>query len=240
MIEAIFGPLVEPECRRMAEHRWPFWARSLGALPIAGTLVVAAWIFWVGRLFDPDYFSGGVLCGALVAAEGMAVVAAFLLAPATLAGPLGGENRQGVLDVLLIARVSAAEILVARLLSRLLQAYMILLAAVPWIIWLGALCGLSVVQLLLVVLLPFAVAFGGAGLAVGVSAISRRARDALVAVYIVQISLVFVPLFAAAFCTFPGLDRLLPLNPFPTTYLLVRYGAWEPICLSIAWWTALM
>ena len=116
---------------------------------------------------------------------------------------------------------------------------MIILASLPGIVWLGGLCRLSTVQLAPIVLLPFAVAFGGAGLAVGVSAVSRRARDALVGVYLLQISLVVVPLIVAVFYTFPRLDWLLPLNPFPTTHVLVQYGNSWPIWISILWWTCL-
>ena len=223
----------------MAQRRWTFLARVLAAVPVAGTVLIAAWIFWLYRLFEADHLPVGVLIGALVAAEVMAVAAAFLLAPATLASPLGGENQQGALDVLLIARVSAGEILVARLLSRLAQAYMILLASLPGIVWLGALCRLSILQLAPIILLPFAVAFGGAGLAVGVSTISRRARDALVGVYLLQISLVVAPILMAVFFEFPGLDWLLPLNPFPTTHVLLQSGDSWPIWLSVLWWTGL-
>ncbi len=239
MIEALLGPLVEPECRRMAQRRWTFWARVLAALPVAGTVLIAAWIFWLYRLFEAQSLPVGVLIGALITAEGMAVAAAFLLAPATLASPLGGENQQGALDVLLIARVSAGEILVARLLSRLAQAYMILLATLPGIVWLGGLCSLSILQLAAVVLLPFAVAFGGAGLAVGVSAVSRRARDALVGVYLLQISLLAAPILIGVFFTLPELNWLLPLNPFPTTYVLLQSGDSTSIWLSIFCWTGL-
>lgn len=223
----------------MAQRRWTFWARVVAALPVAGTVLFAAWIFWLYGIFEVERVPVGVLIGSLVAAEGMAVAAAFLLAPATLASPLGGENQHGALDVLLIARVSAAEILVARLLSRLSQAYMILLASLPGIVWLGALCRQSIWQLTPIVLLPFAVALGAAGLAVGISAISRRARDALVGVYLLQISLVAAPILMSAFGAFPGLDWLLPLNPFPTTHILVQYGNATPIWLSILWWTGL-
>ncbi|MBN2292007.1 MAG: hypothetical protein JXM70_06245, partial [Pirellulales bacterium] len=94
MIEAVFGPLVEPECRRMAQRRWTFWARVAGAVPVAGTVLIAAWIFWLYGIFDAKSVPVGVLLGTLVTAEGMVVAAAFLLAPATLAGPLGGENQQ--------------------------------------------------------------------------------------------------------------------------------------------------
>lgn len=228
-----------PECRRMAERRWPFWARAVGVLPVVGTVLIAAWIAWLCRIFDPCYLPSEIFVVSLVIAEGMAVLAAFLLAPATLAAPLGGENQQGALDVLLISRVSAWEILLARLCSRLLQACMILLAAVPWIVWLGFFAGLSIAQLAPVVLLPFAVAFGGAGMAVGVSTISRRARTALVAVYILQTVLVFGPFFAAACYSSPWLDWLLPLNPFPATNMLARCGTAGPIALSIGWWMLL-
>ncbi len=223
----------------MAQRRWTFLARALATLPVAGTVLIVGWIFWLYGVFEAESVPVGVLIGSLVTAEGMAVVAAFLLAPATLASPLGGENQQGALDVLLIARVSAAEILVARLASRLSQAFMILLASLPGIIWLGSLCRLSILQLTPVVLLPFAVAFGGAGLAVGVSSISRRARDALVGVYVLQISLVIAPIIVAAFFPFHALGWLLPLNPFPTTHILVYYGNSSPIWISILWWTCL-
>ena len=85
----------------MAQRRWTFLVRVLARLARGRhgadrRLDLLA----LSYIRSPESLPVGALIGAFVTAEGMSVLAAFLLAPATLASPLGGENQQGALDVL--------------------------------------------------------------------------------------------------------------------------------------------
>ena len=115
-------------------------------------------------------------------------------APAVLAGSLAGERERGILQLLLTTTVSPREIVEGRLLGKLSQVGMIILAGLPILAFLAPLDGLGIAHLLAMSLLLVAVGFGAGGLAVGASVVSRRGRDAQLTVYILMIVLMMSPL----------------------------------------------
>ena len=108
----------------------------------------------------------------------------------------GGEGAGGAGALLLTTRVSAREIVAGRLAGKLSQVGMILLAGVPAVVGLAALwraarrVGSGSNLLLAGGRRPF----GAGGLAVLASTVSRRGRDALLAVYLVELFLMLTPL----------------------------------------------
>jgi ABC-type Na+ efflux pump permease subunit len=141
--------------------------------------------------------------------------------PAVLAGSLAGERERGVLQLLLTTAVTPREIVMGRLLGKLSQVAMIVLAGLPIVAVLFALTGLSPAQLATFFLLLASVGLGAGGLAVGASVVSRRGRDALLSVYILMVMLLISPLLS-----WVGLPRTIVvwlewLNPFASMARLV-------------------
>ena len=115
-------------------------------------------------------------------------------APAVLAGSLAGERERGILQLLLTTAVTPREIVEGRLLGKLSQVGMVILAGVPVLAFLAPLDGLTLRHVLAMLLLLIAVGFGSGGLAVGASVVSRRGRDAQLAVYILMVLLMMSPM----------------------------------------------
>ena len=239
VFELLFGPLAGSECRRLVGRRWLFVVRTLAALPGVVTVLIVGWIWWMTRLFEPDVSPYSIFTGGLIATEGIAVTVAFVLSPAVLAGTLAGEKASGTLELLLTARVSSGEIVLGHLLSRLGQVGIILLAGLPLLVWAAALCRCSPQGLLVVIGLPAAVTLGGGGIALAVSASTRRARDALLAVYLVELVLLIAPALLAYTWPLPVMAWLLPLNPYQGLGMLAREGFTGTALISMAWWTGL-
>lgn len=239
MSASLIGPLTGPECRRLVGRRWLFLVRTLAALPGVAIVLIAAWIWWLWQQFDPNARPGHLYTGALIAVEGVAVTIAFVLSPALLAGTLAGEKSRGTLQLLLTTQVSSGQILMARLLSRLAQVGVILLAGLPPLVWIASHCRLPVEAQLALVVLPASVALGGGGMAIAASAVSRRARDALLAVYLIELMLLIGPPLAVALAPVSVRAWLLSLNPYQGVGHLAMDGVTGPAWLSIGWWTAL-
>jgi ABC-type Na+ efflux pump permease subunit len=168
----------------------------------------------------------------------MLLTVALVLTPALLADTLAGEKGQSTLVLLLAARVSSGEIVLARLVGRLCVIGMILLAGLPALVLLAGLRGLDPRTLGILIVLPMAVAFGGGGLAVAASALARRGRDALLLIYLVDLLFLLAPLFGS------GLSGTLqewlePLNPYQSVDPLVAWEAPWPALLTIGLWTLL-
>ena len=130
-----------------------------------------------------EYAGRPVCLAGLYPGDGVSIIAPILLtivvvqAPAVLAGSLAGERERGVLQLLLTTAVTPREIVSGRLLGKLSQVGMIVLAGVPIIALLAAWNGLSLLEVVTLFLLMAAVGLGGGGLAVGASVISRRGRE---------------------------------------------------------------
>src|SRR5437879_3219612 len=92
LCEALFGPLVGPECRRALRGGSVLVARSLAVLPSCLIVLCVAWVCWVFPTLDPNFSPAGTLWGGLLAVEGLLVTAALILGPAVLAGALAGDQ----------------------------------------------------------------------------------------------------------------------------------------------------
>jgi ABC-type transport system involved in multi-copper enzyme maturation permease subunit len=230
----LLGPLAAPECSRASRRGWLIWVRMLPAFAAGAVAFVAIWAWWVGQRIDPTHQPLFELRMALMIIEGMVVAFAMIMAPAVLAGSLAGEKERGSIGLLLTTRVNSADIVLGRLAGRLSQVAMIEMAAVPALLMIASMAGLDWVLTLSLLALPAGLALGGGGIALGASAISRRGRDALLFVYLVEILFLLSPLLAT--WGGPWIGVLSPYhtissltgedNPWPS---LATAGAWAAL-----------
>jgi ABC-type transport system involved in multi-copper enzyme maturation permease subunit len=212
--ELIFGPLAIPECRRAVGRSWMILVRSVAALTAAVIAVCVIWWWWISLDLDPSYLPYELFRVGLAVLEGMGVVIALLISPALLAGSLAGDKERGTLGLLLTASVNSWQIVAGRLSGKLAQVGMILLAGVPIWFLLTSLAGIRLPALLGMIGLPAALAIGSAGVTMAASAVARRGRDALLAVFLA--GFVLLPLVLAAatrYSTSLG-AWIAPINPF--------------------------
>jgi ABC-type transport system involved in multi-copper enzyme maturation permease subunit len=157
----------------------------------------------------------------LATLEGMGVVIALLISPALLAGSLAGDKERGTLGLLLTASVNSWQIVAGRLSGKLAQVGMILLAGAPIWVLLTALAGIRVSALLGMISLPAALVIGSAGVTMAASAVARRGRDALLAVFLA--GFVFLPLVLTVAAQYSGAlgEWVAPINPFHGVAALV-------------------
>lgn len=191
---ALLGPLAVPECRRSVARGWLILVRTLAAL-VAGCVALGTfWNWWFGQKYDEGYSPFSALRVGLLLLEGMALTIALVMSPAVLAGSLAGEKQRGTLGLLLTTAVSAREIVTGRLVGKLSQVAMMLLACLPLLVLLAVPAGLAPPTLAAMLGLPAAVTFGGGGVAIAASALARRGRDALFGVYLLVLLCLLGPL----------------------------------------------
>jgi ABC-type transport system involved in multi-copper enzyme maturation permease subunit len=239
LLEFFAGPLAPVECRRVLGRGWVPWVRSAAAVLLGGALIVTVWTWWLCALFLPNYRPTAALEVGLAAAIGLAVGVALLLTPAMLAGALAGERDRGTLALLLTTRVTPREIVAGRLSGRVAAVALALLAGVPAVAALAGLLGLSGWITALALALPLAVAVGGGGLALAASVVARRGREALMAVYLVDLVLVLGPALGRPFVPPVVWTAVAALNPFGALGPLVIDRDAGPALRTVAVWTAL-
>jgi ABC-type transport system involved in multi-copper enzyme maturation permease subunit len=235
----VFGHLTGVECRRALARGWLIVVRTLAGGALALIALSLLWIWWLSVGIDPAFVPGADVRIALGTSAVIMLTIVVVMAPAVLAGSLAGERERGVLQLLLTTSASPREIVLGRLLGKLSQVGMILLAGVPLIALLAAWAGLGPLELLVLCLLLAAVAFGGGGLGVGASVVSRRGRDALLAVYLIILLLLLGPFAAWLGVPTDAAPWLESLNPFLAMGRLVQGGDAMHALLTVGLWLAL-
>jgi ABC-type transport system involved in multi-copper enzyme maturation permease subunit len=237
--EAMFGPLIVPECRRSAGRSWVILVRCLTALGAALVVLGVLWWWWFSVKFDPAYRPKGELHFGLAAVEGMAVAIALVITPAVLAGSLAGEKERGTLGLLLTTRVNSWQIVNGRLGGKLAQVGMLLLAGVPLGFLLAELADLPMLAMLGLACLPLALAFGVGGASLAASALLRRGRDALLAVYLaVFLGIPLILMGAESYSPEAG-ELAARINPFQSIGPLVWREDPIPAALTMLIWGSL-
>ena len=227
----MLGPLAAPECSRASRRAWVIWVRMVPAFAAGAVAFFTLWLWWIGQQLDPNHQPFEELRGALTVIEGLLVVFAMIMSPAILAGSLAGEKERGSIGLLLTTRVSASEIVLGRLAGRLSQVAMIELAAVPALLMIAAMAGFGLGNTLTLLALPACLAIGGGGIALGASAMSRRGRDALLFVYLLQILFLLGPLLGTL-----GFSWIGVLSPFETVQALTwNDNPWPSLATAGAW-----
>lgn len=191
----MLGPVLYLEMllggRRGRQHifRWLYGAWIVGQLLFYYAmyrldLATSSWgPYGYGR---PDPAATGRFAGGFVE---MFVVQQFLLVllatPAFTAGAITDEKTRGTLQHLLTAHLTAGEIVLGKLLGRLAQVGILVLAGLPALCFIGVFAGLDP-PLLLAVLAATAVPLFALGAAsILVSVWSRQTRDAVLILYTV-------------------------------------------------------
>jgi ABC-type Na+ efflux pump permease subunit len=230
--------LVAVECRRSLDRGWVLVVRALAAVPPAVVLLTVIWLWWFMAQFEPHFSPGSTLAFGVVAVESMLVTAALLLGQALLAGTLAGDKTHSALALLLATWASPFEIIAARLLGRLCVLCAFVAAGLPPLVWLSAMCSLGPLELAALVVLPLAVGFGGGGLALAVSIVARRGRDALLVVYLVDLVFLLAPLFSTPLSA--DLRAWIePLNPFQGIGAVAYRRETSPVLATIVLWSVL-
>jgi ABC-type transport system involved in multi-copper enzyme maturation permease subunit len=239
LVTLLFGHLAGTECRRALARGWLIVVRSLLGLLLAAIALFLIWMWWLIVQTNASYVPSYMLRATLAAGAMILLTIVVVQAPAVLAGSLAGDRERGVLQLLLTTVVSPREIVSGRLLGKLSQVGMILLAGVPFLVLLGAWNGLDLLQLATLFLLLAAVGAGGGGLAVLASITSRRGRDALLSVYILMIALVASPLLAELGLPSQVADGLGSFNPYVSMNRLVWDDETAPALVTSIVWLAM-
>ena len=215
---------------------WLIVVRALVGLLLATDVMLALWIWWMNTLLDVSYSPRPILEVALNIAGAILLTIVVVQAPAVLAGSLAGERERGVLQLLLTTAASPREIVSGRLVGKLSQVGMTILAGVPMLALLAAWNGLGLLELVTLFLLLGAVGLGGGGLAVGASVLSRRGRDALLSVYILMLLLVLSPLLTLLGLPAPVGHWLESFNPYASMTGLITAGTVWPALATSGFW----
>jgi ABC-type transport system involved in multi-copper enzyme maturation permease subunit len=232
----LLGPLVVPECRRAGARGWLILARCLAGGLLALVVISLLYIWWFSVEFDPFFDLTGYVRYALGAAAIVLATVAVLMVPAVLAGSLAGERERGVLQLLLTTAATPREIVLGRLVGKLSQVGMVMLAGVPLIALLAAWSGLSFAALVTIVLLLFSVAIGEGGMSVLASIVSRRGRDALFAVYVCVLMLYLSPFLDRVGLPPSVVPWLAAINPFFSIARLIEGQELAPALVTSAIW----
>lgn len=227
----LFGPLAAPECSRASRRSWVIWVRMIPAFAAGAVSFFVLWFWWINQQLDAFHQPREELRTALTIIEGMIMAFAMIMSPAVLAGSLAGDKERGSIGLLLTTRVNAFEIVLGRLSGRLSQVAMIELAAVPALLMMASMAGFGLSHTLTLLILPVCLALGGAGMALAASAMSRRGRDALLLVYLLQILIYLSPLVSTI--SSPWIGALSPWQTLTSLTwddeiapTLVTAGAW--------------
>ncbi len=235
----LLGPLVVPECRRAGARGWLILARSLAGALLALDVVSLLYFWWFSVQFGLPLTLSAIVGAALWTGVMVLVTIAVLMVPAVLAGSLAGERERGVLQLLLTTAVSPREIVVGRLIGKLSQVGMVLLAGVPFVALLAAWSGLSFAALLTMVLLLACVAIGEGGLSLLASVVARRGRNALFAVYVAILILYLSPLLDRLGLPASVVSWLAVINPFFSMNRFVGFQELTPAVATSAIWFVL-
>ena len=137
---------------------------------------------------------GSAMFATIATVQGIAVV---LLTPALVAGVIADEKERKTLHYLLASQLTSGEIVLGKLLARILTAAVFLALTLPIVSLLTLFGGVDPVVVCMVYLGTFTALFFLASLSILVSVYAKRPRDAIVQTYLVVFAWVMLPLFVA-------------------------------------------
>lgn len=191
-----FGPIIDAELTRLSRQRR--WYVLRFALGLGLILLIYQTYEWARNL--PWGFAGAddwVLRMAAsnvlyVTMVGQSVVV-LLLAPMLTAGAIAEEKQRKTLHYLLASRLSGLEIVLGKLVARLLLVAVPIAMAVPVVVIAMILGGLPTEILLAFYGATLTTAVFEAALALLVSTFARRGREALLIAFLVGLAWLFIP-----------------------------------------------
>jgi ABC-type transport system involved in multi-copper enzyme maturation permease subunit len=120
--------------------------------------------------------------------------AILVLTPTLVAGVIADEKQRKTLHYLLASRLTSAEIVLGKLAARLLHVGVFLAIALPIVSLIGLFGGVDPLLVAITYVATFSTAFLLAGISIWISTTARRARDAIVAVYMIEFSWLVIPI----------------------------------------------
>jgi ABC-type transport system involved in multi-copper enzyme maturation permease subunit len=213
VVGRLFGPVLYYDLVRSARRLRFVVVRTIYALGIS---FILCWIFlvlvadagWRQPADQMSRFATGFLYAYLV----VQYLTVVLLTPAYTAGAIAEEKERRTLEFILATDLENREIILGKVVSRVLNLTLLLLAGVPIISFLQFLGGVDFSMVLAGFAATALTMYSMAGLSILNSVMCRRARDAIVMTYLMALA-----------------------------YGLIATGAWVVIMISTAggWWPEL-
>ena len=189
----LLGPVFHAELVTTSRRRRYYAARLAYGLTL---LLLVGWTYEAASRDWASMSHPGVPGFAFLAVMASHIFATFLLAqvgavlcltPAMVAGTIADERQRKTLHDLLASRLSSFEIVVGKLAARMLQLVVLVLTGLPIMAMLSLFGGLDPPLILAAFAGTLTTAFAVAGLAIFVSSQMRRARDAILVTYLLEL-----------------------------------------------------
>jgi ABC-type transport system involved in multi-copper enzyme maturation permease subunit len=202
-------------------------------------------------------WEGGEISIADMAATGMRIFLAFaifqgvavlVLTPAIVAGVVADEKRRKTLHYLMASRLSSAEIILGKLFARLLHVGIFLAIGLPVMSLISLFGGVEPLLIVLVYAGTLSTVAFLAALALLVSTLARRPREANSQVYILAIAWLFIPSLIALLMPMPGgrwvqaYEWIKPVNDpvrWSSPFSLAQPASWSNPLESVLWMAGL-
>jgi ABC-type Na+ efflux pump permease subunit len=234
------GPVFNVELLTTARRARYFAVRALYGLILLYILwqSYTSYFWWQARtrtefsIHELSQFASGTFSAIAVAQ----LVAVLVLTPTMVAGTIADEKQRETLHYLLCSRLSSGEIVLGKLAARLIHVAVFLAIGIPVVSLIGLFGGVDPEWVVSAYGGTFSTAFLLAGLSMWISTVSRRVRDAIIAVYLIEAAgLAIPPLLETLRWNAPLLygwirpinEWLLATNPF-YTLLIAALGPRGP------------
>ena len=192
----IFGPVLPIELLTSSRRRRYFVVR----LAYAAALFITVWMQYESSLQWQTY-------GTPVSPTALASIAneffgsfclvqltaVLLITPALIAGTIAEEKERRTIEYLLVTDLRNREIVIGKLLARLMQLIMVLAVGWPMLAILRLLGGVAMEQILASTVITASTALAVASLSIWCSVQARRGRDAVMRVYVIGLAMLIVP-----------------------------------------------
>lgn len=144
------------------------------------------------------------------------LIAVLVLTPTLVAGVIADEKQRKTLHYLLASRLTSGEIVLGKLAARLLHVGVFLAIGLPIVSLIGLFGGVDPEFVVLAYAGTFTTAFFLAGISIWVSTTARRVRDAIFAVYLIEIAWLTLPPLAELlrWSWRAGYDWIHPVNEY--------------------------
>src|SRR4051794_37173064 len=206
------GPVFNFELLTTARRGRFYLLRSAYAL----ILLLILWVIYSGWLAENGveltakqvgWFALSAFCGIAVAQ----MVLVLTLTPALVSGVIADEKQRKTLHYLLASRLTGPEIVIGKLMARMLHVGVLLGVCLPVLSLLVLLGGVDPLMIMLVCGAAGSTAWFLAALSIWVSTIARRAREALFISYGLEFLWLFLPVIArqSPALGWPLVDRVI-------------------------------
>ena len=139
------------------------------------------------------------------------VLAVMAITPALVAGTIASEKQRKTLHYLLASTLSGSEIVLGKLLARMLMIFVFLAAGVPMLFLLMFFGGVDPLLILITFGLTLSFALFLASMSIFFSTIMRQARSAITSAYLAMVAVFLAPFAARLFAElYPGTGSWVP------------------------------